>query len=267
MIYKATIDGGLAFESAGDELVIHAEGSSGSLVGELMQTTIPNLAGEEFQIYQKGGSEIYVSLDPAVTSGNQVREFYQSGATINARIYSQASAIASGFTAKTETGLVEVYRFTVTANAQTALLNHAGLPLPQSVVNKLDTLLGTTYNDEASFTAAIDTVLTSTEKNQYLAVILSEVAEIVVDASGNPVLETGIVGIFDTLYTQTAEDVERFVITSAVQNLVANAMVAAKLSTLIGITYQDEASFHSALGTVLTNLIFMSQKSSAWLGL
>jgi len=180
---RITIDGGIGSESAGDTLFVHSEGATNSLTGRLTSTVVPNLSGEQFQVYEKTGqSDILVSLDASFTANSESRVFSDGGAgTITRTIYSASQATSNGYTPALTTGLVELYRFEITDE----VLDD---PLVADVASPLGNILNVVYSDEAAFSAALAAELTPAELVSYEALIFSLAAERVIDASGNPVL-------------------------------------------------------------------------------
>ncbi|MCX8496273.1 MAG: hypothetical protein ORN51_08840, partial [Akkermansiaceae bacterium] len=252
---RLTIDGGIGQESAGDQLIVHAQNSRLGLNGELVQTTIPRLTGEQFQVYTKNGVEIRVSLDRAFVGNSVLRTFYDSASGyFTDTIYAPAYAVSQGYAPKMVAGDVESYTFKVTTATQDKMLK-SQTPVPTAVVQKLDAIVGVTYNSESSFHTALVSRLSASELTAYEPIILSVVAQRVVDASGNPVLKPGQVGEFKTRFTRTSEQVDQYLLTALVQSELITASVPAavvsKLNPILGTTYADDASLHLALKGLL----------------
>ncbi len=200
---RITIDGGEGFDGeAGDRIFVHDQGDNSGVTGEIGTTTLPNLKGEQFQIYSGPGSDIFVSLDSAF-SGTENREFSDGGSgSFTETIYSP-SAVPSGYTPSLVAGQVPVLNYNLTLGIRTLLTEK--FSVPDAVVGQLDGIWDTVFTDEAAFRAELAARLNATDLADYEEVIVATATKFKVDASGNPVLEPGQVGVFETLFTQTED--------------------------------------------------------------
>ena len=203
---RITIDGGEGFESAGDKIFVHDQGDNSGVTGELGTTTLPNLRGEQFQIYSKSGQpDIFVSLDPAFSVNTEVRLFSDGGTgffseTIHSPDYATTNL---GYAPKLVAGQVPVLNFNLTLGVRTLLTDT--FSIPSGVVDQLNGIWDTVFTGEAAFRAELAANLSGPDLTQYEEVIVATATKFKVDASGNPVLEPGQVGVSETLFTQTVD--------------------------------------------------------------
>ena len=186
---RITIDGGEGFESAGDKIFVHDQGDNSGVTGELGTTTLPNLRGEQFQIYSKSGQpDIFVSLDPAFSVNTEVRLFSDGGTgffseTIHSPDYATTNL---GYAPKLVAGQVPVLNFNLTLGVRTLLTDT--FSIPSGVVDQLNGIWDTVFTDEAAFRAELAANLSGPDLTQYEEVIVATATKFKVDASGNPSL-------------------------------------------------------------------------------